>query len=413
MRILVVGNLYPPIVFGGYEILCAQVCRELEQRGHQVRVLTSAFRASEAPAQEGVERSLRLTTDFPLPGQDVGQVDFSLAGLQAVARFNRQKTLAALKAWPAQVVFAWCLNRLSLGPLFAANQLGLPTAYTINDEHPRQFAFTTRPRGPRQAARWLAERCWFPLATAARLRPLPAMTIISQALKDNLLTLGAPVQSALVIHQGVPLDQFPPAAQPRQAGQPLRLLYAGQLSRVKGVHTILEALGRLSSAGQGDFVMDIAGEGVAQYKSELRATVQRLDLAERVNFLGQVGREAMPALHQDHQVLVFASEWAEPFGLSHLEAMASGLAVVSTTTGGSAELIRDGQNALAFAAGDPADLAAKLARLLADEPLRRRLAQAGRRWVEERHSFSGYVDRLEGWLGQVMAAQRGNQHVSD
>jgi hypothetical protein len=42
VKILVVSNLFPPDVLGGYEILCAQVCRALRARGHEVRVLTSA-----------------------------------------------------------------------------------------------------------------------------------------------------------------------------------------------------------------------------------------------------------------------------------------------------------------------------------------------------------------------------------
>ena len=59
-------------------------------------------------------------------------------------------------------------------------------------------------------------------------------------------------------------------------------------------------------------------------------------------------------------VLVFPSRFEEPFGISQVEALAAGLVVVSTGTGGAKEIVRDGIDGLLFRAGDEADLAAKL-----------------------------------------------------
>lgn len=400
MKILVVGNLYPPVVFGGYEILCAKVVESLRGRGHEITILTSSFGADNAPPEPEVVRSLSLTTPFPKPGEDVGFVDFRLGTMNRVARHNQRLTAQVLAENPVDLVFCWCLNRLSLGPIFAAQAAGLPVCYTINDEHPKQFRSASGLAGFRARIKSVAESWVWPLATFRSLGRVN-MIIISQALKKILLNQGLQISEAEVIYQGVSLEQFPFRPLERAEGQPCRLLYAGQLSRAKGVHTLLEALGQLNRSESSNFHLDIVGSGVPAYEAELRSAVAEENLGENVTFVGQVPHERMTEIYQDHHIFIFPSEWEEPFGLTHLEAMACGTAVISTTTGGSAELIRHGRNGLAFQAGDPDDLALRLGELMGDEAERRKLVRGGRTWVEEHHSFEGYVNRVEAFLSMI------------
>jgi glycosyltransferase involved in cell wall biosynthesis len=115
----------------------------------------------------------------------------------------------------------------------------------------------------------------------------------------------------------------------------------------------------------------------------------------------------MPGLYRTHDVLAFTSTWKEPFGLTHLEAMASGTPVVSTTVGGQGEFLRDGENALTVPAGDSGALADSLERIVRDDALRRRLAFQGRKTVEQRFTLSRYVDELDAWLTH---ASQGSVH---
>ena len=64
-------------------------------------------------------------------------------------------------------------------------------------------------------------------------------------------------------------------------------------------------------------------------------------------------------VYRQHDALLFTSEWEEPFALTPLEAMACGLPVIGTTTGGSKELFRCGSNALTYTAGNHHELAAQ------------------------------------------------------
>ena len=112
----------------------------------------------------------------------------------------------------------------------------------------------------------------------------------------------------------------------------------------------------------------------------------------------------MPEILTEHDILVLPSIWQEPLARIAQEAMACGLVVVATTTGGTAELIDDGDNGVLFEAGDAEMLASKIDNLATDRQLRFRLAKSGRKTVEERFSFERMVDEIEQHLRQVNAA---------
>ena len=400
MRVLVVNNLYPPIVFGGYEILCCQVVDRLKSLGYEVEVLTSDFRAEEVEPEKGVFRKLALTTDFPLPGEDVTHVDFSLKALHRTSLLNEPAVEWRLREFQPDVVFCWCLSRLSLAPVWAAQSKGVPVCYTINDEHPKQFN-SVRPNSLKTGLKWLRERLLFPRATLGAADHFP-IACISQALKDNLLAQGAAIEHAEIIYQGIPLEKFPHHPTPCE-GELFRLLYVGQLSKTKGVHTLLRAVAQAARRSKHRMELRIVGSGVPEYEAELRELAGQLNVEEMVQFLGRVPHQEVADFYRSSHGFVFPSEWEEPFGLTHLEAMASGAAVVSTTTGGSAELIRHEENALAFQAGSPDDLAEQILRLADDDAFRIGLIERGRRYVEEKHSIDVYSRNLADFLTRACA----------
>lgn len=403
MKLLVVGNLYPPFIFGGYEILCRQVVEELRLRGHEIRVLTSRYGLDLGPPPEetGVTRTLELTTSFPRPGEDVGFVDFRLSSIQRVAVINAQLTRDCLDAWPPDLVFCWCLNRLSLGPIFSARERGIPFCYTVNDEHPRQFRCVSSIRSPRTLLRFIAEKWLWPMATLRNLPRFP-VTVLSEATKRRLIAQETPIEHAEVIHQGIPIAKMPFQFNPHARAEQFRMLYIGQISKAKGIHTILRAAAILKRVHpEHDLRITIVGTGVPEYQRELDALVRAGDLSDRVDMPGKVTHDRIVGYHRTHHGLIFSSEWEEPFGLAHLEAMAFGTPVISTTTGGSAELIRDGDNALAYRAGDPEHLAERVYQLMSDEEGRKAMAIRARAHVEKHHDFLGYVDRLEDFLART------------
>jgi glycosyltransferase involved in cell wall biosynthesis len=112
--------------------------------------------------------------------------------------------------------------------------------------------------------------------------------------------------------------------------------------------------------------------------------------------------DEMPQVYRDHDALLFTSEWAEPFALTPLEAMASGLPVIGTTTGGSRELFRDCDNALTYTAGQPEELTQRIQRLASDPDLRARIAATGQAEVRANYDEPHIVDQIEGYLKETV-----------
>lgn len=396
MKILVLSNLYPPYVLGGYEILCGQVTEHLRERGHDITVLTTAM-----PAGAGSDDDPRVLRWLE-PYLPFDQPPAIMRGRRLVTgRRNAAATRRLLAERSFDLVFVWSQLRLTVGPLRALKALGVPTAITQNDEHLATFLPAPLRLRPRGIAAYLVDRSIFAWSMLPNL-DFAAVTCISERLKRDLLRRGVAVPHAEVIYQGIPVERFPPKAEPGVIGQPLRLLYVGQLHAYKGVHTLIEAAHRLVGVLDGAEVkLSIIGDGPKDYRDRL-ADAAGAGEAEVV-LVGKLAHDALSRSYREHDIFVFPSMWAEPFGLTHLEAMASGTPVVSTNDGGHAELLRHGENALVFEKGDAVDLAAQLARLVADPALARRLAVEARKDVEQHFSLSRYIDDLEDFLGRAAA----------
>jgi glycosyltransferase involved in cell wall biosynthesis len=177
------------------------------------------------------------------------------------------------------------------------------------------------------------------------------------------------------------------------------LLYAGQLVRHKGVHTAIEAMARLVSVWKIEQIhLTLVGSGHPGYEAFLRGLVAQAGLQDYVTFLKPVSKDKIPGLFQQSDVLVFPSIYEEPLARVTQEAMASGLLVIGTTTGGTRELLKHDETGLTFEPEDAEGLAQQVARLIAEPELSRRLAQAGRQRVRARFTLDRMVTEIEAYL---------------
>jgi glycosyltransferase involved in cell wall biosynthesis len=400
LRILVVSNLFPPRVLGGYEILAGQVAEVLERAGHAVTVLASpdAPERTRPLALADVRPELRLFTPFPRRVHGRARLARWRAGVH-----NRRVTLRVIDQVRPDAALVFSQQRLGLGAALALRERGVPTLFTLNDEH--LLGFLPAPFGwaPRRLLAWAFDRFVRPGDTLPAI-DLAAATAISRVTRDRLVDGGAPVQRAAILFQGIPVERFPCKPEPGALGSPLRVLYAGQLHPDKGVHTLIEAVGRVQAALPVE--LEVAGDGPAGYVERLKDQARGCPAA--VRFLGQLPHGDLPALYRAAHVFVFPSEWAEPFGLTHLEAMASGTPVISTTEGGHGEFLRHRDNCLAYPGGDAARLAESLEALARDPEMARHLALRARREVEERFTIQAYAAGLVDLLRAARAGTAGS-----
>jgi glycosyltransferase involved in cell wall biosynthesis len=164
-------------------------------------------------------------------------------------------------------------------------------------------------------------------------------------------------------------------AEPPPSDDGPRLLFFGRLEELKGVQVLLAALPAVLVRHPGTRLV-VCGSGPME--PELRRMADALGLRPSVEFVGWLDSEGLAAQLAAAQIVVVPSMWPEAFGLTCLEALASGRPVVASAVGGLPDLVREGETGLLVAPGDSIALAAAVSRLAGDEPLRRRLGRAGR-----------------------------------
>lgn len=185
-----------------------------------------------------------------------------------------------------------------------------------------------------------------------------------------------------VIHCGVDTDRFRPAGH-RETSPALTLLSVGRLEPVKGHPYLVDAVRRLREEGV-DVRCRIAGEG--SLRPELERQITAAGLGDAVELLGPRTAGEVVGLMADADVFVLPSVVTpegrrEGIPVVLMEAMSTGLAVVSTRTSGIPELVHDSRDGLLVAPRDPAALADAIRRLHDDAGLRARLGAAGRATV--------------------------------
>lgn len=382
LRVLGVGNLYPPHdLGGGYELTWRAASQHLRRDGMQVRILTSEL-GSDGEIEElddDVHRELRLYwREHAFPRR-------SLRERIAIERDNAATLRRHLAELRPHAVNWWGMGGLSLSLVEQVRRAGVPAVGVVGDEW--------MVWGPR-ADRWLRPLHRHPRlgATAERLTGLPARLDLgnaalwlfnSESVRRSVLADGWVLPRTEIVHPGIDHTLFREAAEQEWEW---RLLYLGRLDPRKGLDTLIEALPLLPEHA----TLVVQGTGDDTYVGDLRARIDRLGLAGRVRF-SQTPRNRLGEVYADADTLVFPVLWEEPWGLVPLEAMAVGRPVVATGTGGSAEYLRHEENCLLFAPRDsPAALAAALSRLAGDAALRRRLRERGRstsaRFAEDRYN---------------------------
>lgn len=368
MRILTVGNRYPPVSSGGYERLWTAAVAALRADGHRVHVLTTADPADGEPGPE-VSRTLRWywrDGSFPPVTPRV---------VAAVERANVASFAQARATTAPDVVIWFAMGGMSLSLLGQARAAGLPQLAIIADDWlsygPRVDGLTRRLPGPLRHPIGCALTRALGAGPGPGLRPQPRLRVsfISAFLRDAAAAGGAWEAPASVDHPGVDAVRF--AAVPPGPWRG-RLLYCGRLDERKGVSVALRALAALPEA-----TLTVDGSGTEAEMAGLRTLAERTGVAARVRWQ-QSEPSALPGVYGAADAVLFPVRWAEPWGLVPLEAMAIGRPVIAARSGGgAAEYLTPGDNALTVTPGDATALAGAVGRLATDPVLRARLIAGG------------------------------------
>lgn len=370
MRIGFVSRRFFPAI-SGMSVYALNLLNELVAAGHDV-TMVSQYRGDEAGT-----RVYGGGPPPPVPGVKV--VGLEALGEQDGGDFERdvatmvEAVVAEHEARPFDVLHAQYAYPTGLAVLEASRRLGVPNLVSIQggDGH------------------WVGTCC--PTHKAAMLAVLGhagALLIGSRSFADEVTeNHGTPPERFTIVPGATDVGRFHPAGgrTPGDLADPPVLLYHGRVDARKGALELLDAVDELAAERPVRLVVSGIGPDAA-------AVAERA--GPHAELTGYASYDDAPAVYRRGDV--FASPtWSEGFSNTILEAMASGLPVVSTRAVGVVDCLRHEENALLVEPHDVAGLADALRRLLDDEPLRRRLAAAALAEVRERYSWPAVVRRIQ------------------
>ena len=399
MRLLFVTKQYPPVAWGATDRLCRHICHSLRARGHEVTILTSDQLPQKHLNEPDVSRGLKISDQVGTRTAGRALTWSILADLHRVGKKNRCITKDILKDNPCDLVFGWNLKGMGAGILLAAHDLGLRFCLNLADSEPGLFFRVQRTCLPSKLVQYVAERSAFSQACFPGGESIPIIAS-SQSLKEYLLKKGCPLERCRVIQQGLPIREYPFEPYLREKKQDLKLLYQTDDPGDRGVFIALDALGRLMREGAGKFCLSLVLGKNRRQQEEVNRFIESEGLLGKVVIENLSTHFFLPHVLKKQHVFISVSEKEEPFGLEHLEAMASGCAVVSDKEGIS-DLVKHKQTGLSFKPGDPEELREKIKKLMNNEELRLEIIEKARARVLKYHSFASYLDQLESYLTEI------------
>ena len=389
MRVLFCSRRFFPAI-SGMSVYAQNLLRHLVSAGHDV-TMVSQYRHDAAGT-----RVYGGGPPPPVPGvkvigrRSLGEERFAEPG---GADFERDvedmlsTILAEHREKPFDILHAQYGYPNGWAVLLAARELGIPAVVSIQggDGH------------------WVGSCCETHREAMLRvLNHANALLIGCDSFAQEVVErLGVARERFTVVPGAVEVSRFRPAPgwEPGAAADPVRLLYHGRVDRRKGALDFLEALALLRAEGGVRFEAVISGIG-PDYDAG-RETAERLGLD--VRFTGYADYDAAPGVYHGGDVFV-SPTYAEGFSNTILEAMASGLPVVSCRAVGVMDCLRHDENGLMVEPGDVPALAAALRRVATDAPLRRRLAETALAECRRVYSWEAVAARIMGVYEQLRGA---------
>ncbi|HXN58840.1 MAG TPA: glycosyltransferase family 4 protein [Acidimicrobiales bacterium] len=370
---------------------CRAVMERFAERGHEIVVLTGDHRMAgvEDRAESGaveVRRTLKGWWDW----EKWALMSPPFAQRVRAERHNQKALRRALRDFRPDIASIWNLGMTSWTLPTILEGQRVPLVLTFGDDWVT-YAFTfdawTRIFDRRPWAR--------PIGAVMGLETrLPAFTgaeanVASRFIGDLIERNGRwKFPGAPVMPIGVDTAEFPVSSVEDRPWS-WRLLYVGRVIPEKGVPTLVRSLVHMPEA-----TLVVDGTVSSQERDRLTALAAELGVGHRLN-LTRSPRSELAGCYRRADLVVFASEWPEPYGIVPLEAMACGVPVIATGTGGSGEFLVDGVNCRLFQPGDPVSLAAAARNVAEDADLRATIVAGGLE-TARRLTMDHYADELEG-----------------
>ncbi|MDZ4774018.1 MAG: N-acetyl-alpha-D-glucosaminyl L-malate synthase BshA [Planctomycetota bacterium] len=368
--VLKIGILCHP-TYGGSGVVASELALTLAERGHKVHLFSHAVPPRLAHVTGQVE--MHIAQGFPYPL--FHSTPHDLAITSTILNIQRESGLDILHAHYAlpHAVSAYLArsaaiaDRARRAPKIVTTLHGTDITLVGNDPS------------------------YAPL-TQFVIEQSDAVTAVSENLarrtRENFCREPLKTCAIEVIPNGVDTDLFHPAAGEGRDPIAPTAVHVSNFREVKRVPWLLEAFARASVGTNAK--LQLVGDGPEQPAA--RAKARELGIEARVEFLGE--RDRLPEILAPADVFLLTSS-DESFGLSALEAMSCGTAVVATAVGGVGEVVDDGINGLLSGVDDKDAFAANVVSLLFDRRRAKQMGAAARHSAETKFARGTIVQRYE------------------
>lgn len=226
---------------------------------------------------------------------------------------------------------------------------------------------------------------------------------ISARWNDELAALGCPMDRVRVHRMGVSLQRFPQRPASAASDRPIRVLSVARLVEKKGLSDAIRAVAQLRV----DYEYVIVGDG--PLRTTLEALARALPLTGTIRFSGSLTSDEIAGLLQTTDIFLAPSVTAkdgdiEGVPVAIMEAMATGVPVVSTRHSGIPELVQDTVSGFLAEEGDVGVLAQRVSQLAGDASLRTQMGSAGRQIIARDYDVGRLTDRLVAYYEELLAA---------
>lgn len=366
---------YP--TYGGSGIIATELGQALARRGHQIHFVCSELPWRLSGCMNNITFHEVAARDYPLFEHDPYVLALA-SKLVEVATYH-----------PIDVFHVHYAIPHATAALLAQQILGERAPRLMTTLHGTDITVVGNDRSFLPITRHSVER--------SNRVTVPSQFLAS-ATRENLgLASDFPIA---IIPNFVDSERYKPLDTPRV----LRVIHNSNFRPVKRPLDVIEVFAKVRARCPAELLL--IGDGPERSRCERR--VHELDLASVVRFAGKQHDFVLPL--QESRVFLQTSE-TESFGLAALEAQACGVPVVSTNVGGVAEVIVDGETGMLAPLGDIDTLAHATTKLLQDDALFARMADAARRRAVETFAMAEKVDQYEAgyraMLDELRSARRG------
>jgi glycosyltransferase involved in cell wall biosynthesis len=355
---------------------------------------------------KGVFRELRLTPE----GAENTVLGHSYAATYSHERFNAGCLDYRIRRFKPDVVYAWNMRGVSKTLLFRMHRKDIRVVYDLHSDWmlPEQFHtdpwyrwWKVNPSFRSKLYRFMGRMVgragrvigMLPIDDPKYLN-IENSYVVSNWLKEELKEAGMPSAEELPVFY--PTININKLLMKKDYEQRNRFAWAGLLNDSKAPDIAVDAIGLLKERGV-DVELDLFGMGQPSERKAMRERIQLAGLSDRITMQG-IRPGEMSQHYKNYDALLYTNRHAEPFSMTVLEAMLSGLPCLVSKVGGNREILEDGVNAFLVEPNDAEALADSIVRFIDLEDHGRSLAMHDIESLQETHSIDNFCQSIEAIL---------------